>query len=129
MSKYDDISLYLQEQDKSKPYTVHFSEIERVIGAALPDSARLYQAWWANQSGKGHSQAVSWCCVGWNTKDVDLANNRVTFVYVGDKLKAKARPTRELKAEDRGLTIEQAKRQLAITFGVEAEQIEITIRG
>lgn len=129
MSKYADISVYLLEQDKTKPYTVHFSEIERVIGAALPESARLYQAWWANQSGKGHSQAVSWCCVGWNTKDVDLENQRVTFVYVEDRLRAKAKLTEVMKAEVGGLTIEQAKRQLAVTFGVQAEQIEITIRG
>lgn len=129
MSKYADLTAYLIKQDKSKPHTVHFSEIERVIGAALPESARLYQAWWANQSGKGHSQAVSWCCVGWNTKDVDLANQRVTFFYVEEKLSAKAKLVETLKSEAGGLTIEQAKRQLAATFGVQAEQIEITIRG
>lgn len=129
MSKYADISVYLLQQDKSKPHTVHFSEIERVIGAALPESARLYQAWWANQSGSGHSQAMSWCCVGWNTKNVDLDNQQVTFVYVEEMLRKKAQQRVASKPNDIGMTIEEAKRQLSITFGVNPDQIEITIRG
>ena len=129
MSKYADISVYLLQQDKSKPHTVHFSEIERVIGATLPESARLYQAWGAHQSGSGHSQAMSWCCVGWNTKNVDLENQQVTFVYVEEMLRKKVQQRNLAKSATDGLTIDEAKRQLAETFGVQPDQIEITIRG
>lgn len=129
MSKYADISVYLLQQDKSKPHTVHFSEIERIIGAKLPESARLYQAWWANQSGSGHSQAMSWCSVGWNTKNVDLENQQVTFVYVEGMPRKRALQRNQIEPESVGLTIEEAKHQLAITFGIKPDQIEITIRG
>lgn len=129
MSKYADISVYLLQQDKSKPHTVHFSEIERVIGATLPESARLYQAWWANQSGSGHSQAMSWCCVGWNTKNVDLEKQQVTFVYVEEMLRKKVQQRDATKPDTLGMTIEEAKKQLSISFGVKTDQIEIIIRG
>lgn len=129
MSKYADISVYLLQQDKSKPHVVHFSEIERIIGATLPASARLYQAWWANQSGTGHTQAMSWCSVGWNTKNVDLENQQVTFVYVEEILRLKAQHRSQQKSEQQGLSIEEAKIQLAVTFGIKPDQIEIMIRG
>lgn len=39
-----------------------FREIEDVLGFALPDSARLYPAWWSN--GDRHSHALAWVAAG-----------------------------------------------------------------
>jgi hypothetical protein len=129
MSKYSNISVHLLQQDKTKPHTVHFSEIERIIGATLPESARLYQAWWANQSGAGHTQATSWCSVDWNTKNVDLENEQVTFIHVSEKMKKNEQKRINNNSASTNLTIEEAKNQLAVTFGIKPDQIEITIRG
>ena len=50
-----------------------FSEIESVIGFALPASARLHRPWWSNQAGgNGHSQALAWGAAGWETAEVDM---------------------------------------------------------
>lgn len=131
MSKYAELTVHLVDRDHSKPWKASFAEIERIIGATLPDSARNYQAWWANQAGKGHSQAFSWACVGWRTGDVDLQNETVTFRYVGEELIQNARQGKiEPQApEGEAITIAEAKRRLALTFGVTAEQVEITIKG
>lgn len=138
MSKYSNISTYLLDQDHSKPLRLPFSEIEHIIGSPLPESARLYQAWWANQSGKGHSQAFSWACVGWRTGEVDLGNELVTFTYEAERLMkehaAKLRGENHAGAAEKqsgqtGLTIAEAKQRLALTFGVEPDQIEIIIKG
>lgn len=131
MSKYASLTTHLLEQDHSQPWRASFAEIERVIDAPLPESARCYQAWWANQSGKGHSQAFSWACVGWRTGEVDLENETVTFRYVGDELISVAREQRKKSKgdESEAISIDEAKRRLALTFGVLADQIEIIIKG
>ena len=45
-------------------WKVSFADIE-VLGFELPDSARLYRPWWANQAGGGRSQAIAWMAAGW----------------------------------------------------------------
>jgi hypothetical protein len=59
-----------------------FSEIERVIGAALPPSARQREEWWTN-SESGHSQARAWRRASYRTAKVDLVNEAVDFVLDG----------------------------------------------
>ena len=52
-----------------------FSEIESILGFALPPSARRHRPWWANQGrngGNGHSHARAWNAAGWETADVDM---------------------------------------------------------
>jgi hypothetical protein len=56
-----------------------FSEIEEIIGAALPPSARQREEWWTN-SENGHSQARAWRRASYRTSKVDLANETVDFV-------------------------------------------------
>ncbi|MEO8666883.1 MAG: hypothetical protein ABI399_00085 [Bauldia sp.] len=56
-----------------------FSEIEGVIGAALPLSARRREEWWTN-SENGHSQARAWRRASYRTSKVDLVNETVDFV-------------------------------------------------
>jgi hypothetical protein len=53
-----------------------FAELSELIGA-LPPSARLHLAWWAN-SVEGHAHAAAWLDAGRLAK-VDFLHGRVTF--------------------------------------------------
>ena len=57
-----------------------FREIESLLGFELPASARLHRPWWANQrGGNGHSQALAWSIAGWETADVDMEAETLSF--------------------------------------------------
>jgi hypothetical protein len=62
--------------------TMTFTEIEEVLDARLPPSARTRQEWWSN-SPNGHSQARSWMRAGYETSRIDLAGQKVTFTLEG----------------------------------------------
>jgi len=62
--------------------TMSFTEIESVIEAGLPLSARKREEWWSN-SPSGHSQARAWMRASYRASGVDLANERVTFKLEG----------------------------------------------
>jgi hypothetical protein len=64
---------------KGDRWDATFAEIEKQLGFPLPKSAYKYQAWWANQSGAGHSQTKGWRSVGWRTSKLDLERRRVRF--------------------------------------------------
>ena len=116
--KYVNLAAHLASLD-GKEWNPTFHEVEAVLGFPLPDSARSYPAWWANQ---GRSQSQAWQSAGWRTASVDVPAERVTFIYVGgDDAEAEEAP--------RGLTIAQAKEGLAAQFGVDPDRIEIIIRG
>ena len=118
MSKYFNLTKSLTQRD-GEEWELSLSDVENILDAELPESARQYPAWWANQ---GRAQSLAWESAGWRTKRVDLKNERVTFVYVGDGV------DRDL-GEALTLTIAEAKSGLAATFNVPVEAIEITIRG
>jgi hypothetical protein len=59
-----------------------FAEIEAVIGAPLPPSARRREEWWSN-SPSGHSQARAWLRASYRTSRVDLAGETVDFTLEG----------------------------------------------
>lgn len=78
MSKYHALEQYLQSHPAStSSVTLGFPHIEKILGFPLPPSARRHQPWWANDT--HHSHAV-WLGAGWETRDVDTASERVTFV-------------------------------------------------
>ncbi len=79
MSKYAELRDHLLST-KNDRWVASFDEIENVLGFRLPQSARKYPAWWANQSTPGHSQCAGWLDAGWRTSDLDLTEQRVTFV-------------------------------------------------
>jgi len=58
--------------------TITFSEIEAIIGAPLPPSARQREEWWSN-SPTGHSQARAWLNANYKTSNIDLAGEKVDF--------------------------------------------------
>ena len=79
MSKYDPLQTYLAQCEGSQR-TLSFAEIERIIGAALPRSAREYREWWANQSDtRNRPQAKAWQSAGWEVRSVQLGQ-RIEFV-------------------------------------------------
>ena len=116
--KYRRLTNYLTSSDKTE-WRARFEQFERILGFQLPDSARQYQAWWANQM---RSQSLSWQLAGWKATALDLDKEEVTFVYVGGE---------DADADDDAprMTISDAKFALAATFGVDPSQIDITIRG
>jgi hypothetical protein len=78
MSKYEVLSRFLRDTDKSK-LNLKFSEIERILGTPLPASARRYPAWWSNNRGS-HVQAHAWLDSGFRTEQVDVAAETLSFV-------------------------------------------------
>ena len=60
-------------------WKVSFADVEAVLGFELPDSARLYRPWWANQAGGGRSQAIAWMAAGWETAKVDIPREILLF--------------------------------------------------
>lgn len=76
MSKYDTLSERLAAHSGNE-WRPSFSELEGVLGFALPKAARAGRAWWANDPDKSHSRA--WTIRGWEVGDVDHAAERVVF--------------------------------------------------
>ena len=118
MSKYFNLTTHLAGLDENV-WEASFEEIQNILGMPLPPSAYQYPAWWANQ---GRAQSLAWQGAAWETRRVDLKNEKVTFVYVGDGV------DRDVVDVPK-LTIAEAKAGLAANFGVPIDAIQITIRG
>ena len=73
-----------------REWKVSFADIEAVLGFKLPESARLYRPWWANQAGGGRSQAIAWMAAGWETAEVDVPGE--TLLFRRKVTEAKRRP-------------------------------------
>jgi hypothetical protein len=57
-----------------------FAEIEQIIGAELPRSARSYPAWWSNsRTHDSHTWAHEWLKAGWEKSGVNFRAEWVTF--------------------------------------------------
>jgi hypothetical protein len=78
MSRYRPLAEFLSRRSGGE-WEASFSEIEQKLGFSLPPSASKYAAWWANQTGSGHSQTKGWRSVGWRTAALDLERKRVRF--------------------------------------------------
>ncbi|MBP1804681.1 DUF7662 domain-containing protein [Rubellimicrobium aerolatum] len=76
VSKYDPLSAYLSGPGPSSR-RLSFTEIEEILGFALPPSAREHGPWWAND--RTHTQAKAWLSIGWETAEWDITSERVTF--------------------------------------------------
>ena len=70
MGKYDPLARYLKKlPDTVEETELSFSDIERIIGDSLPESAWEHNAWWANEQCGSHVQARAWVEVGWDVID------------------------------------------------------------
>lgn len=105
MGKYDALKGHLAKMAAGE-WPAQFSEIEAVLGFALPRSAYAYPAWWSNDP-TGHSHSRAWLGAGWKTSDVDLNHQRVKFVKVGEEAAARVRnapvPSRALYGALKGV--------------------------
>ena len=77
MSKYQKLTDHLLRLEISE-WRTSFADIERILGFSLPPSAYQHPAWWANQAGR-QAQSAAWQKAGWNTENLDLAGQQVTF--------------------------------------------------
>ena len=121
MEKYQGLTQFLAELDQDR-VVMSFEEVDGLIDGSLPESAFKHRPWWANRTeGKG-SQNLAWQSAGWETRDVNMELDEVTFVRVRRKSEPVVASSRE------GLTIAEAKAGLARMFGLSEDQIEINIR-
>ena len=59
-----------------------FEDIEAVIGATLPPSARKHRAWWSNNS-TNSPMTLAWRAGGYESASVDMAHGKLVFRKVG----------------------------------------------
>ncbi len=89
-SKYRPLEAHLSRYPAST-WRARFSEIEKVLGFPLPDSARRHRAWWSN-NGSNNVMTKAWKSAGWETEQVDMENQALVFRRVGDRLHASSPP-------------------------------------
>lgn len=76
-SKYAPLEVHLRTSGQERvPMT--FEEIERVIGAPLPPSARRHSAMWSNNP-TNWVMTQHWLAAGYRTEKVDMKNGRLVF--------------------------------------------------
>ncbi len=86
--RYATLADWLQSQPgKRDQIQLTFDEIEAIIGAELPASARNHRAWWANDA-VGHTHSQLWLDAGWRTTYINLTEGKVTFSRIRDREKA-----------------------------------------
>lgn len=124
MSKYDRLGEHLTGLDRGTTHQLSFERIEAILGFRLPKSAREYQAWWANQVGEGHVQSNAWLDNGWHTELLSLTSKHVTFKPVDTP-----RAPKGARKSAKGLSIDEAKRAVAMRYGVRSDQVEISVKG
>lgn len=76
-SKYAALFSHLTASD-AQEVTLTFSEIEVLLDAQLPATARRQRGWWSNR-GSGGVQAAAWMGAGYHVTSLDLAAETVTF--------------------------------------------------
>ncbi len=80
MSKYESLSNYLASKHANE-LSMTFAEVEAILGFKLPNSARTHRPWWAN-SAHGHVQSRGWLDAGYQSEQVDLEGEQLTFKKV-----------------------------------------------
>ena len=82
-AKYRPLYEYLVEkrQEGQTSWHASFAEIEKVIGTALPPSARTWPMFWSNLR-QDRRASSAWHSAGWKASNVDLKNETVLLVAV-----------------------------------------------
>jgi hypothetical protein len=87
-SRYTPLTDYLQNQKGNVdrlPLT--FDEIEDIIGAKLPDSARRHRVWWSNDTSTLR-QSSSWLDAGWKTTNINMNEGTINFARIRERDKS-----------------------------------------
>ena len=78
-SRYALLATYLQNRPSSLDrLNLRFDEIERIVRAPLPASARTHRGWWANNA-VNTSRMQRWLDAGWRVASVNMAEQVATF--------------------------------------------------
>ncbi len=76
MGKYEPLRIFLKAQNRERvPMT--FPEIEKVIGAKLPNS-KQFRAWWSNNPWN-NVMTKEWLEAGYETESVDVEGEKLVF--------------------------------------------------
>jgi len=78
MSKYEPLQRFLEHAAQRAHIPMTFAEIETVLGGKLPASSRRHRAWWSNNP-TNNVMTYAWLNAGYETADVDLGAERLTF--------------------------------------------------
>ncbi len=79
MSKYAPLAAYLRNQG-GPAVKLTFGDIERLIQADLPPSARKHPRWWGDSAPTdSHTWAHQWMEAGWTTDQLNLEEGWVVF--------------------------------------------------
>jgi hypothetical protein len=79
-SKYYPLYTYLQQSGRDR-LTLTFAELESLLSAPLPASARRQRGWWANR--RGGTPAAAWLGAGYLVDELDLDAGQLTFRKAG----------------------------------------------
>jgi hypothetical protein len=75
--KYEPLARFLRTE-AFETRSLSFNEVEAILGAPLPPSARCRPEWWSNNP-TGHVNAQAWLGAGYKTEGLDLAGETVVF--------------------------------------------------
>lgn len=95
MSKYAPLRDFLQKQ-RTELVRLKFADIEKLIGASLPPSARKHRPWWSNNP----SNSVitdAWLGAGFRTEQVDMEKGTLVFRRASEPARA---PSQSLPTKD-----------------------------
>lgn len=78
--KYEPLYQYLvnKKSDGCVSWHASFADIECIIGASLPPSARTQRLFWSNLR-QPRRASTAWFKAGWKTSNVDLNAETVLF--------------------------------------------------
>ena len=77
MSKYAPLADHLRSSGQES-VAMTFGDIERIIGAKLPQSAFNHRAWWSNNP-TNNIMTHAWLKAGYTTVNVDMAGRTLVF--------------------------------------------------
>jgi len=77
MTKYAELKTHLLKQAGAS-VPMSFAEIERIIGAPLPPSARKHRPWWSNNP-RNSVITHAWLDAGYRTESVDMGGEKLVF--------------------------------------------------
>ncbi|OCW58130.1 DUF7662 domain-containing protein [Hoeflea olei] len=95
MGKYEPLREFLASQTRDQ-IQMSFAEIEAVLGEPLPASKR-FPAWWSNNT-MNNVMTKEWLAAGFQSEQVDIAGEKLTFRRIKSKSKAEESPSRGSKA-------------------------------
>lgn len=76
-TKYYPLFAYLKVQAQDE-LILSVTEVEQLLGVALPPTARTQRAWWSNRS-TGAVQSRAWIDAGYHVLKIDLEQQKLTF--------------------------------------------------